>query len=211
MAGVPMSPYCWRIRASLILLAVPFETRLLGLTEIGRHFSGTHKTVPVLLDGERDIGESRAIAEYLAGQHDPDRQLFGGTGGRSLATFVTAWVDATLLPAVNRMIVKDLHDGLRPEDRAYFRRGWEKSYGRTLEEVQAQRESERPAFQVSLHPARRAVKEQPFLAGDSPNYGDFALHSTFQWIRAATNFELLRPDDRLHQWIDRMDEWLQSR
>ena len=209
-AGKPASPYCWRIRESLLLLAVPFESRFLSFIEIGERFSDTHKTVPVLSDGGKEIGGSWTIAEYLSESYDPHKRLFGGLGGRSLAAFVTSWVDATVLDTVNRMMVKDVHDGFRTEDQAYFRHREEKRLGATLEDIQASRESIRPAFQISLHPVRRAIKEQPFIDGPSPTYADFAVHSTFQWIRATTNFEFLRADDRLNQWVRRMDDWLTS-
>ena len=108
------------------------------------------------------------------------------------------------------MIVKDVHDGFRAKDRAYFRRREEERFGAALEEIQASREAKRPVFQNSLHPARRAIKEQPFIGGQHPTYADFALHSTFQWIRVTTSFEFLRADDRLNQWIEQMDDWLAS-
>ena len=107
-------------------------------------------------------------------------------------------------------MVKDVHDGFKTEDRAYFRHREEERLGATLEEIQSSRESQRPAFQVLLHPVRRVIKEQPFLGGQHPTYVDFALHSTFMWTRATTSFEFLRADDRLNQWIERMDDWLAS-
>jgi len=209
-AGQPMSPYCWRIRESLLLLSHPFETRLLCFMEIRQRFTGPHKTVPVLVDDENEIGGSWAIAEYLAENRDSRKQLFGGAGGRSLATFATQWVDASVLGSVNRMIVKDIHDSIMPNDQTYYRSREEKRQGRTLEETQAERESQRPALQNSLHPARQAIKQQPFIDGQNPTYADFALHSTFQWVRAVTGFKILRPDDRLNEWIGRMDNWLAS-
>lgn len=193
-----------------MLLSIGFDSRMLGYTEIRELFANTHKTVPVLVDGDTEVDGSWTIAEYLAEKHDPDALLFGGPGGRPLSAFVTDWVDATVLGRVNRMIVKDIHDGLRPRDRAYFRSKEEKRQGRTLEETQANRESNLPALQTSLHPARRAIKEQDFLGGPRPTYADIALHSTFQWVRSVSDFELLRPDDRLHQWVRRMDDWLKA-
>ena len=209
-AGKPASPYCWRIRESLLLLSVPFESQFLGFKQIGERFSDTHKTVPVLSDSGKEIGGSWTIAEYLSENYDPHKRLFGDAVGRSLAEFVTNWVDATLLDVVNRMMVKDVHDGFKTEDQAYFRRREEERMGATLEEIQSSRESQRPTFQVLLHPARRAIKQQPFLGGQHPTYADFALHSTFMWTRTTTSFEFLRADDRLNQWIQRMDDWLAS-
>ena len=208
-AGQPMSPYCWRIREALHLLSLPFESRFLSLTEIRQHFTGPNKTVPVLLDGDREIGGSWAIAEYLYEHHDPHKRLFGGEGGYSLAAFATHWVDATVLGRVNRMIVMDIHDSIRSTDRDYYRSREEKRQGRALEVAQAGRESERPELQILLHPARQAIRQQPYIDGSNPTYADFALHSTFQWSRTVSAFEILRPDDRLNEWIGRMDDWLE--
>lgn len=97
-----------------MLLSIGFNSRMVGYTEIRELFANTHKTVPVLVDGDTEVGGSWTIAEYLAEKHDPDALLFGGPGGRPLSAFVTDWVDATVLGRVNRMIVKDIHDGLRP-------------------------------------------------------------------------------------------------
>ncbi len=207
----PMSPYCWRIHESLLLLSIPFESRLLGLTDIRQHFTGKNRTVPVLLDGENEIEGSWKIAEYLSEHHDPRNRLLGENNERRLTTFATNWVDAALLGPVNRMVVKDIHDGFKPADQAYYRTSEEKRQGQTLEDAQAEREKERPFVQKLLHPARMAIKQQPFIGGQYPTYADFALHSTFKWIRAVTNFEFLRPDDRLNEWINRMDDWVISR
>ncbi|MGA8259543.1 MAG: glutathione S-transferase N-terminal domain-containing protein [Arenicellales bacterium] len=207
-AGRPVSPYGWRVRESLHLLGIPFEVRLLGFGEIRRHLPGQHTTVPVIIDGGETVGDSWEIARFLSARRDPGGLLFGGANGFPLAEFVTCWVDATLMARVNRMIIKDVHDDMAKDDRLEFRTGREKRFGTTLEQMQSSRESERPAFQTLLHPSRRLIKRSPFLGGERPTYADFALHSMFVWARAVSRFELLRADDGLHGWIERMDEWL---
>jgi glutathione S-transferase len=203
-----ISPYCWRVRESLLLLEIPFESRLVGFKEIHQLFTGPNKTVPILLDGEREIGGSWQIAQHLSTYHDPHNKLFGDDEQRALASFITNWVDATLLARTNRMLVKDNHDGFRPADRAYFRSKEETRQGQSLEKTQAARESEKLELQKLLHPARLLIKNRPFLGGAIPTFADCVLHSTFQWSRLVTDFELLRPDDRLHDWIHRMDDWV---
>jgi glutathione S-transferase len=203
-----MSPYCWRIRESLLLLEIPFESRLVGFSEIQQLSDGSNLTVPMLVDAEKKIIGSWEIAHYLSTHHDPGSQLFGDEGQQALAGFVTDWIDATLLARVNRMLVKDNYDGFRVADQEYFRRSEEARQGQTLEKTQAAREMERPEFQKLLHPARQFLKQRSFIGGAGPTYADFALHSTFQWARSVTRFKLLRPDDRLNDWIDRMDDWV---
>lgn len=181
---------------------------MLGFAEIRSRLPQGHRAVPVVVDGVETVGDSWKIAQYLSARHDPGRLLFRAPEGVALAEFVACWVDASLMARVNRMIIKDVHDDMAQGDRAVFRTGREKRFGAALEQIQATREVERTEFQAVLHPARRLIKRRPFLGGEQPTYADFALHSIFVWVRAVSRFELLRADDRLHGWIERMDEWL---
>ena len=209
-SGVSASPYGFRIHAALHLLSLPYETELLSFSQVARKFSGTHKTVPVLVDGDREIRDSWAIANHLAANHDPDNLLFGGAGGYPLACFITRWVDASIMGVVNRIIVKDIHDNIHPADQAEYRDKQETRYGQSLEALHLTRGDGLLDFQVSLYPARQAIKEFPFLGGDAPTYADITLHSVFRWSRLTSEIELLRSDDRLRSWICRMDAWLEN-
>lgn len=205
VASRPVSPYAMRSRGALAALGLSYDERLLHLGEIRGHFDGKHRTVPVLRDGDVSIGDSRAIAEYLAEHHDPDGRLFGDGDRRRLTGFIVDWVDATLMGQINHMTVLDSYHLFRPEDQAYFRRFEEERIGMTLEEAHAERDRHVPAFQISLHPARRALKQRPFLGGAEPSYADVVLHAAFEWARTVSDFKLLRDDDRLHGWIATMD------
>jgi glutathione S-transferase len=206
--GVSTSPYGFRIHEALHLLSIPYETELLSFSQVALMFSDTHKTVPVLVDGDREIGDSWVIANHLAKNHDPDNLLFGGAGGYPLACFITRWVDACIMGALNRIIVKDIHDSIHQTDQAKYREKQETRYGQSLETLHSTGGAGLIDFQVSLYPARQAIKEHPYLGGESPNYADFTLHSVFRWSRLTSKIELLRPDDRLRSWIRRMDVWL---
>jgi glutathione S-transferase len=210
-SGVPISPYTMRIRASLDALHLSYEHRLLHLGEIADHFDGQHRTVPVLSDGEFSISDSRAIAEYLAENHDPQSKLFGDPASRHLNEFIVDWIDATVMGQINRMIVLDILRLFRPEDQLYYRRLEERQLGQKLEQAHNEREQRLPAFQMSLHPARRAIKNQTFLCGREPSYADFTFHSALQWARVTSDFDILRDDDRLHKWYGAMELWLRPK
>ena len=60
------------------------------------------------------------------------------------------------------------------------------------------------AFRAVLEPARRVLKEQPFLSGEQPAYPDYALAGAFLWARVATPLTLLEADDPVHAWRERM-------
>jgi len=207
-AGVSASPYGFRIHGALHLLSLAYETELLSLSQVARRFSRSHKTVPVLVDGDREIGDSWAIANHLAVNHDPGNLLFGGAGGYPLACFITRWVDASIMGAVNRIIVKDIHDSIHQADQAEYRDRQETRYGQSLEELHLTGGDSLLDFQISLYPARQAIKEYSYLGGDSPTFADITLHSVFRWSGVTSEIELLRSDDRLRSWIQRMDVWL---
>ena len=88
------SPYCWRIKLALMHKDLTFDTIPWRFTDKGAiAFSGQGR-VPVLVDGDRVVFDSWAIASYLEEAY-PDRiSLFGGEGGRAVTRFVNAWADS---------------------------------------------------------------------------------------------------------------------
>ncbi len=66
------SPYCWRVKMALAHKGLSFETIPWRFTEKEAiAFSGSG-TVPVMVDGERSVTDSWAIAQYLDEAY-PDR------------------------------------------------------------------------------------------------------------------------------------------
>src|SRR3546814_18323418 len=98
----------------------------------------------------------------------------------------------------------DIHAHLDPEDQAYFRESREARFGKPLEEAQGDREANRAALRATLAPLRRLLREQPWVAGASPAYGDYIVFGAFQWARCISPFPLLDPDDPVYGWRERM-------
>lgn len=198
------SPYCWRTRYALAQKGLSAETiawRFAEKQAIAPH--GADK-VPLLLDGDRAIADSWAIAEYLEDQY-PDRpSLFGGEAGRALAHFVNGWADSVLLAGIAKLIVADIVAVLDPGDVAYFRTSREKRFGMPLEQVQAGRERGVEEFRRALHPLRASLKGQPFVSGAAPLYADAIIFGCFQWARCCSPFALLAADDPVEAWRQRM-------
>lgn len=198
------SPYCWRTRMALAIKDLPVETLPWRFTEkqvLGE--LGCDK-VPVLIDGDRIVTDSWAIAEYLE-EHYPDRpSLFGGAGGHALARFVNAWGDAVLHAGLVRMVVADIAKVLAPEDAVYFRQSREARFGMTLEAAQADRDARLEGFRQSLHALRMVLRSQPFLGGATPLYADAIIFGGFQWARCVSPFRLLAADDPVEAWRQRM-------
>ena len=200
------SPYCWRTRMALAHKGLDAEIVGCAFTDKERiAFSGQER-VPVLKDGDEVISDSWRIACHLEDTY-PDRpSLFGGDIGRGEARFLNAWTDAVLHGSLIRLVIKDIFDHTLPQDRDYFRESRERRFGATLEDLQAPRDSQRQAFVDALVPARLVLKNQPFLCGDAPAYGDYIVFGAFQWSRSISPYRLIDDDDPVYAWRARMTD-----
>jgi len=200
----PFSPYCWRTRLALAhkgLDAASIPWRFTDKAAIAPH--GSEK-VPVLLDGDKVVVDSWVIANHLEDTY-PDRpSLFGGDGGRAMARMINGWGDVAIVGGLFPLIVADIHGHLAPDDQAYFRKTREARLGRTLEEVAATRDKGIETFRKSLDPLRLTLRAQPFIGGEAPNYADYIVFGGFQWARATSPFHLLKEDDPVYAWRERL-------
>ncbi|MGP1254077.1 MAG: glutathione S-transferase N-terminal domain-containing protein [Kiloniellales bacterium] len=197
------SPFSWRARYALAHkgLAVDDHVPIKFHDKETIAFSG-QGLVPILVDGDRTVHDSWAIAEYLEETY-PDRpSLFGGSP--ALARFMNGWADTALMPAVFPLVVADLHANIAEDDKAYFRETREKRLGRAIESFPA----ERPAFEANLTkalaPLRAQLQAYPYVSGSEPAYADYAVFSVFQFARCASPTPILSADDALRPWVDRV-------
>jgi glutathione S-transferase len=198
------SPYCWRTKLALAHKRLAVETVPWRFTEkdaIG--FSGQGK-VPVIVDRGRVVFDSWTIAEYLEDAYPDAPSLFGGPGGRAAIRFLNNWADAVLSAAIGSLILVDVFDQIADCDKAYFRSSREERYGKTLEQVCAQREERLSAFRQAILPLRITLRDRPYLGGDAPNYADYAAFGHFQWARTTSPLPLLERDDPVHAWREQM-------
>jgi glutathione S-transferase len=202
-AGRRFSPNCWRTRLALAHKGLACETRPTRFTEIAAIGDGRHKTLPVIDDGGRLIGDSAEIADYLETMYPERPSLFGGVSGRALTHFVQTWSIATLHTGIIELILLDIWKALDPIDRDYFRASRERRFGKALEEVQAGREERLPLFRQKLQPLRALLGSQPWLGGDSALYADYLAFAPFQWARSVSDVQLLAPDDPIADWVER--------
>lgn len=199
----PFSPHCWKTVLSLAHKGLDFAERPLAFTAIPGIENGFSKTVPILRDGEHLVSDSFDIAVYLDEAY-PDRpSLFNGEGGKALARFVESWSQTILHPAIVRIAIVDIHDLLDEEDSRYFRESRTKAFGRSLEEVAANREAEIAAFPEKLEPLRRMLGFQPFLGGDTPLFADYIVFGALQWARITSGVELFAANDPVRDWFER--------
>ena len=198
------SPFCWRTRMALAHKGLEVDTVPWRFTEKDKLPQPNGGRVPVIVDGDRVVHDSSAIADFLETRYSDRPALFGGEATRALTRFVQNWTETALQPALIGFVVLDICRHAAPQDQAYFRQSREERFGKSLEEVVKDRGTRLPAFRESLMPLRRTLERQNFLAGDTPAYADYIVFGAFQWARAISDFELLAVDDPIAAWRGRL-------
>ena len=200
------SPYCWRAKLALKHKGLRWRDEPMGFGEKHKIAFAESTTVPVIHDGTKVVKDSWAIACYLDEAY-PDKPLFPNDPGRNYARFVNGWADTNVNPTIFPMVVGDMVEICRPEDRAYVVDSRSKRIG-TGDFAGFQknaREKGMATFRAALEPARRILRDQPFLSGASAAYPDIILFGTFLWPHTMSpKLELLEKDDPVYAWRERM-------
>jgi glutathione S-transferase len=202
--GRSVSPYVWRIRYALGHKGLPFESVPVGFTEIPRLFDGRFKTLPVLSHGDTMLNESWDIAQYLDRAFPDLPAIFSGPAEYAAVRLHDEWFAAVVMRKLSRIYTLDIHDSVRENDRAYYRRSREARFnGTSLEEFTADRDALLPVVREALAPLRAQLARSPFLGGGSPTYVDYVAFGAFQWAASVSTLPLLANDDTLRAWLDR--------
>lgn len=196
------SPYCWRARFALAHKGLDFESVPWRFTETERLAFANHDKVPVLVDGDRVVPDSFAIAEHLDMAYPKAPSLMHGNA--EPYRFLAAWTDAVLHGGIARLIVSDIPPWLGEMERPYFLASREKRFGMPLAEVTKDREARLPAFRESLLPLRLALRGRAFLGGAAPDYADHIVMGGLMWARCVSPLRVLAPEDPLTAWRDSM-------
>src|ERR1700674_1743475 len=139
-ANLRFSPYCWRAKLALAHKGLAVETIPWRFTEKDViAFSGQDR-VPVLIDGNKAVADSWAIATYLDEAYPDSPSLFGGAAARAATRFVNGWADTVMNPGIVRLVAHDVYQVIHAKDRDYFRTSREKRFGMTIEAFCADRD-----------------------------------------------------------------------
>lgn len=198
------SPFCWRTRMALAHKGLDHETIPWRFTEKDAIRPHKSEKVPVLLDGDKAVVDSWVIANYLDDAYADRPSLFGGEGGRAMGRMLNWWGDTVVLGGIFPLIVADIPQHLQEKDQVYFRESREARFGRSLEQVTAERDGKVDGFRRSLDPLRLTLRSQPFLGGEKPNYADYIVFGPFQWARIVSPFKLLKEDDPVYAWREKL-------
>ena len=198
------SPYCWRVKMALAHKGLEVKTVPWRFTDKEAiAFAGTER-VPVLEDGDTVVHDSWDIACYLDDAYPDAPPLFGNEAARGQALVIKHWLEQTIHPLVARLIILDVYRCLDPKDRHYFRHSRERRFGMSLEVFCSQTEAAQAALRQSLGPVREVLRRQDYLCGASPGFADYLLLGPFQWARCTSPVRLLKPEDPVYAWRDRM-------
>ena len=205
-ASLRFSPFCWRTRMALAHKGLPVDTIAWRFSDKDAiAFSGQGR-VPVLVDGERTVFDSWTIAEYLDETYGDRPLLLGDESAAALTRFVNAWTNGVIHPALAPLVLSDIYACIDDGDKAYFRSTREKVFGKALEDVSANRNTDVLAFRRSLEPLRVTLQAQSFIAGATPAYADYIVFGAFQWARCVSPFRLLEDNDPVAAWRQRLLE-----
>ncbi len=204
--SIRFSPFCWRIKLALAHKNLAFESIPWHFTEKDKiAFSGQGK-VPVLVDADRVISDSQAIAEYLEITYPNEASLFGEPPARPLVSFIKTWTETVLHPALAHVVLADIHALLTPEDQTYFRQTREGYYKRRLEDFAVHRTEATAALNSTLKPLKTTLEKQPFLAGLAPNYADHIVFGALKWAVTVSSTPLLEANGVLERWMNAVEE-----
>jgi len=198
------SPNCWRIKMALEHKGLVAETVPWHFVEKDAIAFSGQKAVPVLVDGDKTVSDSWAIARYLESTYSNRPTLFGGPEGEGLALFVKFWCEQTLNRTILRIILPDLFTRLHEKDKAYFRESRETRFGTTLERYALPAEEGVSLLRDALSPMRATLQRRPYLAGAQPNFADYIVFGSFQWARAVSPVALVEAGDPVFEWGERL-------
>lgn len=202
-----ISPFCIRAKLALAHVGATYQEVFVKMSEKEHKipFKG-HSQLPILVDGERVISGTWEIVNYLERNFVDSPTLLGGQFGASHAKFINSWVDSILDLEILILVIKDLHGNLDKNCQKIFRESREIIFGRTLEDIQNDRDELVLGFRNSLVPLRITLKEQAFFSGNVSAYADYLIYSSFLWAETISDFPLLEEGDPLLFWKKAMDE-----
>jgi glutathione S-transferase len=189
------SPFCWRSKLALAHKGLTVETIPWRFTDKDAIAFSGGQTVPVLIDGDKTVADSQAIAEYLEAAYPDAPSLFGGAQGHALTAFVRRWTEGVLQAALVKILMPDIFPLLHPKDQPYFRETRERRIGMSIEALGAQRAEHLPALEAPLATLRAVLKGQKFLGGDTPLYADHIVFGALQWAAKTSSTPLWGADD----------------
>ena len=199
-----ISPFCWRVRLALAHKGLKVRTIPWRMVEKDKIASAKVITVPVIVDGEKTIGDSWPIAVYLDEAY-PEHPLFDSPQARAYCLWIHHWTERVLHPLIVPIILEDVIAILHEKDADYFRSTRERAFGMPVEQVFDRSPQAFDRLARALAPLRRVLLQSQFIAGSQPAFGDYIVFGAFQWARCCSAQRVLaKNDDPMIPWFGRM-------
>ncbi len=195
----PFSPHCWKTKMTLAHLGLTWKDVPTTFTGKALVEGGNAPTLPTIRDGDLVLADSFAIAEHYAS----GTPLMGGTDGQPLVKFTECWSQSQLHTWIGGWAMLDIYNLLNEEDQLYFRTSREKMFGKTLEELTANRENTIPQLLSRLMPMKMTLSHNKFIGGNAPNFSDYIVFGAFQWLRIVSGLQMIPQDHIVIEWMNR--------
>ncbi len=195
----PFSPHCWKTKMTLAHLGLEFETVPTAFTQIPTIENGSFSKLPTIRDRGDCMQDSFEIARHYAA----GTPLMGGKDGEALIRFCEAWSQTQLHTWLGGWLMLDIHNMLEPKDQQFFRASREKMFGKSLEEIVADREKTIPELVRRLLPMKLALKHNNFIGGEVPDFADYIVFGAFQWLRVVAGTQMIPADHPVTDWLNR--------
>jgi len=200
-----MSPFCWRAKLALAHKNIEFKIITMKFSEKELIAFSGQEQVPVLVDDGQTVYDSWEIACYLDDKYRDAPGLFAAESTRTMTRIFNHWFDEFVILKLFPLMVPDNFDVVHPEDMQYYTESRMAWLGKTREQLTADRDEEKfEEWRLTLEPIREHLRQQEFLGGASPLFADYIVFSMFMWARAVSPWPIIRSDDVLYEWRERM-------
>jgi len=202
-SGCTISPFVWATKYAIAHKGLDMEIVPGGFTGIMERTGGRSERLPAIVDDGEWVLDSWLIAEYLDRKY-PDRPaLIPHESVKTLTMMMENWLWQTAIGPWMTCYIKSYRDRSLPQDHEYVTDSRERMFGRKIEDIIVGREDRLPQVPPKLEILRTALRETPWLGGQSPNYADYRALAVFLFCASVADTPPLTEDDPLRDWIDR--------
>ena len=199
------SPYCWRVRMSLLHKGVEFTSIPWRFLEKETIAESGHKAVPVINDDGTWVGDSWEIAKYLDEKYPNKPALLNGAEGEAHALLVQELCASLVFPAAIPIAIYPVSQLLDDENRAYFVKTREAALGAKLSDINADPETGKANLEKALAPFNKMLKNTQFMGGDKPTYADYCLFGVLKWADIVSSYRPINDSSALGKWFVRLE------
>ncbi len=201
---VRFSPHCWKTRLALVHKQLNYESEGVCLTEKEKIAFSNQPLLPVLTDDDTTVVDSWDIALYLEETYPSAPSLFGDEQTKQDVESIHKWASTALARHVPSIILVDVFNLIREEDREYFRETREARVGKTLEACCSNPQVSIDAFCQELASLTDRLNAHDYLTGVKPNYADIIVLSTILWVEVSSSRKILAEDHVAYPWYQNM-------